>query len=121
MNLQPSAVGAEPTPDFRILVVGGVVLDEYGSLPAVGSRQLLQKCQVAGGVEDRVLPVMEASSPEFDGAQNLNVLAFAGDGNFGRMAHPAPGGMQGRVLTKTGFVGKDQCPVLRVGFFLICG
>jgi hypothetical protein len=37
------------------------------------------------------------------------------------MAHPAPGGMQGRVLTEAGFVGKDQSPVLRVGFPLICG
>ena len=96
-------------------------MDENGALPAVGSRQLLQEHQVAGGVENRVLSVVEASSPEFDGAQNLPVFAFAGDGNFGPMAHPAPGGMQGRVLTETGFVGKDQGPVLRVGFFLICG
>jgi len=102
-------------------VIGGVVLDEDGSLPAVGSRQLFQERQVAAGVENRVLPIMETSSPEFNGAQDLDVLAFAGDGDFGRMAHPAPGGVQGRVLAETGFVGKDQGPVLRVGFFLISG
>ena len=121
MYFQPVAVGAEPTPNFRILVIGGVVLDEDGALPAVGSRQLLQKCQVTGGVEDRVLSVMETGSPEFDGTQNLDVLAFARDRDFGRMAYPAPSGMQGRVLAEAGFVGKDQGPVLRVGFFLICG
>src|SRR5437899_631909 len=97
---------------FRILVIGSVVLDEDGALPAVGSRQLLQKCQVGGGVENRVLPVMETRSPEFDGTQNFDVLAFAGDGDFRRMAHPAPSGMQGRVLAETGFVGTDQGPVL---------
>jgi len=42
MYFQPVAVGAEPAPDFRILVIGGVVLDEDGTLPAVGSRQLLK-------------------------------------------------------------------------------
>ena len=72
--------------------------------------------QIAGGVEDRVLAVMETSSPECDGTENLHVLAFPGDGDFGRLAHLAPGGMQRRVLTETGFVGKDQSPVLRVGF-----
>ena len=35
MYFQPVPVGAEPTPDFRILVIGGVVLDKDGSLPAV--------------------------------------------------------------------------------------
>ena len=118
---QPVAVGAEPTPNFRIFVIGGVVLDEDGSLPPVGSRQLLQERQVAGSVEHRVLAVMETRTPEFDGAQNLHVLAFASDRDLGRMAHPAPSGMQGRVLAEAGFVGKDQGPVLRVGFFLICG
>jgi hypothetical protein len=64
------------------------------------------------------LAIVEAGSPELDSAQDLHPLAFASDGDLGRMAEPAPGGVQGGVLPETGFVGKNQRPILGAGFFL---
>ena len=88
---------------------------------AIGARQLLQKAQVGVCVEDRVLPVMETSAPQFDGSQNLDALALSRDGDMRRMADPAPGGVQRGVLAEAGFVGEDQRPVLALVFFLRFG
>ena len=121
MDFQPVAIGFEPTPDVDVLVIGSVVLNQNGSLPAVRPRQLLQEPQVAGSIKDCVLPIMETGTPQFNSAQDFDVLALSSDGNLRRMADPAPSGMQGRVLAETGFVGKDQRPVLRAGFFLRLG
>jgi len=64
---------------------------------------------------------METAVPQFDGTQDLYALAFSGDGNFGRVADAAPGGMQRGVLTEAGFVGEDQRPAFGLGFFLMFG
>ena len=121
MYLQPAPVGLERSPDLRVLVIRGVILNQHGSLPAVRSCQLLQERQVAVGIENAVFSIMKSSAPKFDGTQDFDVFAFAGHRDFRRMAHAAPGGMQRRILAEAGFVGKDQGPVLRVGFFLISG
>ena len=78
----------------------------------------MQEIQVGGSIEDGGLLIVEAGPPKFDGAQDLHALAFAGDGDLGRMADPAPGRVQGGVLPETGFVGKNQRPILGAGFFL---
>jgi hypothetical protein len=64
------------------------------------------------------LRIVEAGRPKFDRAQDLHALAFAGDGDLRRMTEPAPGSVQGGVLPETGFVGKNQRPILGAGFFL---
>ncbi|PYT84086.1 MAG: hypothetical protein DMG40_01995 [Acidobacteria bacterium] len=38
-----------------------------------------------------------------------------------RTTDPAPGGVQGRILAKAGFVGEDQRPVLPLRFFSSSG
>jgi len=96
-------------------------LNQNGSTPAIAPRQLFQEGKVGGGVEDGVLPVMETSVPQFDGAQDLHALAFSCDRDFGRVADAAPGGMQRGVLTEAGFVGEDQRPACGSGFFLRFG
>ena len=78
----------------------------------------MQEIQVGGSIEDRGLLIVEAGTPEFDSAQDLHALPFAGDGDLGRMAEPAPGSVQGGVLTEIGLVGKNQRPVLSAGLFL---
>jgi hypothetical protein len=78
----------------------------------------MKEAQIRGSIEDGGLAIVEAGSPELDSAQNLHALAFAGDGDLGRMAESAPGSVQGRVLPETGFVGKNQRRILRAGFFL---
>jgi hypothetical protein len=121
VNLQPMAIGTEPLPYLSILVVRGVVLNQDRPGAAIGTRQLLEKAQVGLRVEDRVLPVVEARAPQFDGSQDLNALALPRDGNFRRVPDATPGGVQGGVLAKTGFVGEDQRPALGSGFFLRLG
>lgn len=98
-------------------MIGGVVLKEDGPAAAVVGGQSVQEVQIGGGIEKRSLPVVEAGTPEFDGAQDLHVLAFSGDGDLGRMADPTPGRVQGGVLPETGFIDKNQRSVLAAGFF----
>ena len=121
MHLQPISIGGEPLPYVGILVVGGIVLNQNGSTPPIAPRQLFQEGEVGGSVEDGVLPVMETGVPQFYGAQDLDALAFSCNRNFGRVTDAAPGRMQRGVLAETGFVGEDQRPVPRVGFFLRLG
>ena len=121
MNFQPVPVAGEPLPNGGIFVVRGVVLDQNRSTPAIVPRQLLQEIEVGRGVEDDVLSVMKSGVPQFDGTQDLHTLALSGDRDFGRVADPAPGGMQGGVLPEAGFVGEDQRPAFGAGFFLRLG
>ena len=78
----------------------------------------MEECQVRGSIENGILLVKEAGLPEFDGAEDLDALTLAGDRDLWRPADPTPGGVQGGILPKTGFVGKNQRPVLGAGFFL---
>ena len=121
MHFQPMAVGFEPRPDIGVFVVGGVVLNQDRSLAAVSPSQLFEEAEIRSGIEDCVLAIIEPRAPEFDGTENLHVLAFSGHGNFRWAAHPAPGSMERRVLPEAGFVGEDQRPVSRLGFFLRAG
>ena len=121
MNFQPVAIDIEPSPYVAVFVVGGVVLNKYGSLPSIAASQLFQESKVRGSIEDRLLPVMEASSPQFNRSKNLHGLALPGHGNFWGTTNSAPGDVQGRILAKAGFVGEDQCPVLPLRFFLRLG
>jgi hypothetical protein len=121
MHFQPVAVGLKPSPHLRILVIRGVVLNEDRSRAAIVPGELMEEGQVGGSIEDDLLAIVEVSLPEFDGAEDLDALSLPSDGDLRRLADPAPGGVQRRVLAETGFVGKDQSPVLALGFFLRFG
>ena len=121
MHLQPVAVGPEPGPDVDMLMVGGVVLNQDGSLAAISARQVFEKVQVGGGIENCGLAIVKACTPELDGPQNFDIVAFAGDGDFRRSSYAAPGGVERRVLPETGFVCEEERPVARAGFFLSAG
>jgi len=121
MHLQPVPVGLEPGPDIAVLVIGSVVLNQDGPLPTVAPGQLFQKAEIGSGIEDLILTVIETRTPQFDGAEDLHVLALAGDGNFGRLSYAAPGGVERRILPEAGFVGEEERPVSRAGFFLSAG
>ena len=118
MHFQPVPLGFEPIPNFRLLMVGGVVLNENGPAAAVRRNEDTEEVQVGAGIEDGGLRIMEAGLPNFHGAQDLDAFAFPRDGNFRGMTDAAPGGMEGGVLPETGFVGENQRAVLRAGFFL---
>src|SRR5271169_1734962 len=121
MNFQPVAIGIAPSQYVAVCVVGRVILNEHGSLPSIAASQLFEEREVRGSVENSVLPVMEASLPQFNGSKNLHALALPGHGNFWGTTDPAPGGVQGGILAKAGFVGEDQRPVLLLRFFLRLG
>src|SRR5579884_46738 len=104
-------VGLEPRPDLSVLMVGGVVLNQDRSLPAIPPGQLFEKAKVGGGIEDTVLAIIEPRAPKFDGAENLHVLAFSRHGDFRWVPYAAPGGVERRVLPETRFVGEEERPV----------
>jgi hypothetical protein len=121
MYFQPVPVGLEPGPNLAVLVVGGVVLNQNGPLCTVAPCQLLQEAEVGGGIEDYALAILKVRAPQFDSTENLHVLALAGNGNFRWPAYAAPGGAERRILPETGFVGEEERPVSRTGFFLSAG
>ena len=111
------AIGSEPSPYLAVFRVGRVVLNEQGSLPSIAARQLFQESEVRGSMEDGLFPVMNAGLPQFNRSKNLHGLALPGHGNFGGTTDPAPGGVQGSILAKAGFVAEEQRPVLLLRFF----
>ena len=121
MYFQPVPVGLEPRPHLSIFVVGGVVLNQNCSLAVIAPGELFEKAQVRYGIKNRLLAIIKPCSPEFDGSKDLHVLALAGDGNFGRLSYAAPGGVERRILPEAGFVGEEERPVSRAGFFLSAG
>ncbi len=117
MYFEPMVVGLEPGPDLGVLVVRGVVLNQDCSLAAVMPSELFEEAEIGSGIEDRVLTIIEARAPEFDGAENLYALAFSRHGDFRRVSDPAPSGVERRVLPEAGFVREEERPVSRAGFF----
>lgn len=115
------SIGLEPSPDVSVLVVGGVVLNQNRSLAAVPPSELFEEAEVGGGIEDGALAIIEPCAPEFDRAENLDVLAFSRHGDFRWASYAAPGGVERRVLPEARFVCEDERPVARAGFFLRAG
>ena len=63
MHLQPVAISTEPPADLRILMIGGIVLDQDGTLTAIVLGELLEESQVGRSIEDAVLSVVEPRAP----------------------------------------------------------
>jgi hypothetical protein len=121
MDFEPVTVGLEPMPHSGVFVIRSIVLNEDRSLPPVAARELFHEGQVGVCIEYGVLSVMKSRVPEFDCAQNLHALALPGDRNLWWTTSAAPGRVQCGILTEAGFVGKDQRPAFRAGFFLRLG
>jgi hypothetical protein len=58
---------------------------------------------------------------QFNGSQDLNALALAGNRDFRGAPHSTPSGMQGGILAEAGFVTENQRPAVALGFFLRLG
>jgi hypothetical protein len=117
VHLQPMPVGLEPSPDLRVFVIGSIILNQNRPLAAIAPGELFEEAQISGGIEDRLLTIVEPCAPEFDGAKYFYILALASDRNFHRATHPTPGGVQRGILPEAGFIGEDQRPMLRLCFF----
>ena len=85
------------------------------------SNLFLQECEVRESIESLVPLVVETGTIQFDGTKTLHAFAFPGDRSLGWVADMVPGRIERRVLAKAGFVGEDQGPVSRLGFFLRLG
>src|SRR5207253_11320914 len=76
LDFQPVSIGLQQALHQRLLVIGGVVVNENRALPPIASGQGLQKGQVGFGIEYAVLLIMKPYLPQLDGAQDLDALAF---------------------------------------------
>ena len=121
MDFQPMSIGFEPAPDVFVLVVGGIVLNQHCAVPTITAAELFQESSVRGRVEYGVLCVVKAGIPQIDSSKDFHIFAFASNWDFRRATNSTPCRMESGILTETGFVGKDQRPVLRVRFFLMPG
>jgi len=107
LYFQPVSIGLHPALHERLLMIGGVIVNENCTLPPIASGQSLQKGQVGFCIEYAVPLIMKPRFPQLDGTEDLDALACPGYGNLRRMSDSAPGGVQGRILTEAGFIGKD--------------
>jgi len=82
-------------------------VDENRTLPPIAPRQALQKGQVGFGIEYAVPQIMKPHLPQLDGAEDLDALSLPGNGDLGRMADAAPGGVQGGILAEAGFIREN--------------
>ena len=76
MDFQPVPVGLEATPNLSVWMIRGIVLDENGPGAAIMAGPLMPEVEVGRSLEDGGLPIVEASVPEFNGAQDLHALMF---------------------------------------------
>ena len=74
LDFQPVSIGLQQALHQRLLVIGGVVVNENRALPPIASGQGLQKGQVGFGIEYAVLLIMKPYFPQLDGAQDLDAL-----------------------------------------------
>ena len=80
----------------------------------------MQEVQVAGSIEDGGLAIVEAGTQEIDSAQDLHALAFAGDGDLGRMTEAVPG--SGTLSPDGNWLRRSKsAPDSRCGLFFKAG
>ena len=71
MNLDVSAMSRKPIPNLRVLVIGGVVLDEIDFAGKVASNQPLQVDDIGRSIEDLLKMVKETGRIELDRAKDF--------------------------------------------------
>ncbi len=125
IDFQPSAVRAEPFVDFRLLVIGGVVLYQVDSVVApVKTRQqgMLQEFDVRSGVE--VLGLVAVGEPavrNIDGSKKFLAAALSACRNLRLGVESGPCLVQGRRLAERRLVFVNDYGPFRSGFFLRLG
>jgi hypothetical protein len=118
VDFQPYAIFLEPTPDRRILVIGGVVLNQMRSLGIIPAGQLLQKFQISRRIEHACPMICELSTIDFNRPKYLYALPLPGDWNLRLAPDGSPCLINRRILAETGFVFKNQRRPFARGFFL---
>jgi hypothetical protein len=115
----------EPSPNLWMGVIGGVVLNQINPMaPAIIGRQddLLDKGPISEVVEILGLVAVSELGPlQTDGPQDLLRVAFATGGYFRPTVARSPRLMQGRTLTKGGFVDVDDYRLFGMGVFFRLG
>ncbi|MDO9350756.1 MAG: hypothetical protein Q7U55_05900 [Deltaproteobacteria bacterium] len=71
MNLDVSAMSRKPIPNFPVLVIGGVVLDEIDFAGKVASNQPLQVDDIGRSIEDLLKMVEETGRIELDRSKDF--------------------------------------------------
>ena len=95
-DFQPGAVLVEPRPDVLIFMVGGVILNQNGTLPAITRGDLpLQEIQIGLGIKHLVSLIKKAAALQFNSAQNLHAFPLPGNRHLGRVSNTAPSRMNG--------------------------
>lgn len=124
MNFQPISIFLKPTPDIRILVVGGIILNEMDLVFAgfaARACQLFQEVQIRLSIKDGFATVNEFSLLEIDGAEDLDAFPGTRHSNQRLEADTGPGLVKRRVLPEAGFVFKEDVGPFVTRFFLMLG
>jgi hypothetical protein len=124
-DLDARALLLKPSPNLRMSMIGGVILDEINSMASsiIGwQKDVLDKSLIGQMVEILgLMPVSELGPLQTDGAENLLGVAFAPSGYFWSTVLRSPGLMQGWALAKRGFVHIDDYGLLGLGVFFRLG
>lgn len=116
---------AEPRIDFRLFVIGGIILDEIDAVAASEERRqqdLLEKIDIGFGVEVfGLMPVGEPALIQGNGAQDLLGVALATGEDLRLSADRRPGLVKRGRLAEGGFVLVNDYRLFLPGFFLRLG
>lgn len=118
MDFQPVPIIFEPRPDRRVLVVGGIVLNQMRSLRVIPSSQLLQKNQVGRCIEYVGPMIGKLCGEDLNCPKDLDTFPLPSNRNLWLTSYGSPSLIQRGILAKTGFVFKDQRGPFTGGFFL---
>ena len=90
MDLQPAPIVFEPAPDRRVLVIGGVILNQMCSPGIIPSGQLFQEYQISRGIEHVCPMVGKLSGINLNRAKDLYALPLPSDWNLRLASNRCP-------------------------------
>lgn len=124
-DLDALAVFPKPVVDFRLLMIGGVVLDQIQPVTASierGQQGPLQILDVGGSVEVLgLVAINKVSVIQGDTSQNFLSIALSASGNLRLGIQGRPSLVKSRTLSEENFIGVDNQRLFFLGFFFKFG
>ena len=90
MDFQPAPIVFEPAPDRRVLVIGGVILNQMCPSGIIPSGQSFQENQVSRGIEHVCPMVGKLCAINLNRAKDFDALPLPSDWNLGLAPNRRP-------------------------------
>lgn len=124
-DLNALSVFLKPVVDFRLLVIGSIILDQIDPVAALikrGHQSLLQILDVGGGVEVvGLVAINKVSIIQGNPAQDFLSIALSSGGNLRLGIQGRPSLVKRRTLSEENLIGVDNQGLFLLSFFFKFG